>query len=69
MKRQEANRQILRILEKFIEMAPDQRFGQIICNYFIPDYREADPFFVESERTLQIAEANLQENEERSVSY
>ena len=54
MTRQEANRKILSILktryrsdfkdhfntlEEWIEKFPDGRFGQIICNWIIPDYR------------------------------
>lgn len=58
MNRQEANRKILSILkakyynvfkdyfdeiEEWIEKFPDGRFGQIICNWICPDYRDADP--------------------------
>lgn len=53
MTRQEANYKILAILESeyqgcsmiypgikvLIDHYPDQRFGQIICNYVCPDYR------------------------------
>lgn len=47
------NREILDILSAFVESFPDQRFGQIICNYFLPEYREKDPFFEESKDTLE----------------
>ena len=53
MTRQEANREIVRALEAFVEVYPNQRFGQIICNYFLPEYREKDPFFEESTVTLE----------------
>lgn len=58
MTRQEANRKILSILkakyynffkdyfdtiEEWIEKFPDGRFGQIICNWICPDYRDANP--------------------------
>lgn len=53
MTRQEANYKILEILEnnyqefgyyfdsmkKAIDKYPDQRFGQLMCNYFYSDYR------------------------------
>lgn len=57
MTRQEANRKILSILkakyhnilkehfseiESWIEKFPDGRFGQIICNWICPDYRDDD---------------------------
>lgn len=53
MTRLEANREIVRALEAYIEALPEQRFGQIICNYFLPEYREKDPFFEESIVTLE----------------
>lgn len=54
MNRQEYNYEILNYLrytyplfnvyydniEMFIKKFPQQRFGQIICNYIFPDYRE-----------------------------
>lgn len=58
MTRQEANRKILSILKakyynvfkehfedisEWIEKFPDGRFGQIICNWICPDYRDGDP--------------------------
>lgn len=52
MTRQEANREIVRALAAYVEALPEQRFGQIICNYFLPEYRESDPFFEESTVTL-----------------
>lgn len=52
MTRQEANKKLLKELEWFIEICPDQRFGQILCNYFFPKYQTTDPFFVEPTDTL-----------------
>lgn len=53
MTRQEANRKLVSILQAMVEAYPDQRFGQLLCNYFIPEYYEGkDPFFTESEETL-----------------
>lgn len=45
------NRELLGMLGELIELFPDQRFGQIICNYVLPEYRERDPFFEESKDT------------------
>lgn len=53
MTRKEANIQLLKELEWFIERCPDQRFGQIITNYFLPHYYDRDPFFEESTETLK----------------
>lgn len=53
MTRLEANRQLVIILKNMVEAFPEQRFGQILCNYFIPEYREKDPFFEESTTTLK----------------
>ena len=53
MTRLEANREIVRALQAYVEACPEQRFGQIICNYFLPNYREQDPFFEESTVTLE----------------
>ena len=50
--RHEANKKLVEILSRFVDAFPEQRFGQIICNYFLPEYREKDPFFEESIDTL-----------------
>ncbi len=73
MTRQEANKEIYKLIssmfkyfdEELLEI-PHQRFGQILCNYVYPDYRDVkypimkylfpgnpDPFFEESEVTLK----------------
>ena len=51
MTRQEANKRILQLINLYVEKYPDQRFGQIICNYVFPNYQNADPFFEESTET------------------
>lgn len=56
MTRQEANTKILSIIkanciaadfvmdiQECINKYPQQRFGQIICNYICPDYRDSEP--------------------------
>lgn len=54
MKRQEANFEILKILKNesdrfltflntIIEQYPNQRFGQLICNYVCNDYTSLEP--------------------------
>ena len=48
-----ANTEILQLIGDLLVVFPDQRFGQIICNYVFPNYREADPFFEESTETLE----------------
>lgn len=53
MTRQEANRRILELIKLYVERYPDQRFGQIICNYVFPNYQNADPFFEESSETYK----------------
>ena len=53
MTRKEANQELLKKLEWFIEKCPDQRFGQIITNFFFPKYNICDPFFEESTETLE----------------
>ena len=52
MTRQEANKRILKELDRLVEKYPDMRFGQIIANYVFPEYREKDIFYIESEKTL-----------------
>lgn len=55
-KRQWANERILEVLKddpwikenfdfvkRMIKQYPDQRFGQIICNYICPSYRDYNP--------------------------
>lgn len=51
-RRYEANKKLVEILGMLVDQFPEQRFGQIICNYFLPEYREKDPFFEESVDTL-----------------
>ena len=53
MTRKEANLEILARVEKFVNVCDDQRFGQIIANYILPDYQNRDIFFEESEETLE----------------
>lgn len=53
MTRQKANMEILQLLGELVTLFPDQRFGQILCNYVFPDYRERDPFYEESVATLE----------------
>ena len=48
-----ANTEILQVLKDLMIVFPDQRFGQILCNYVFPNYREEDPFFEESTTTLE----------------
>ena len=52
MTRQEANKRILKELDRLVEKYPDMRFGQIVANYVFPEYHEKDIFYIESERTL-----------------
>lgn len=53
MNRQQYNKQILNELSKLIDLYPDQRFGQLIANYILPNYRQRDIFFEESKQTLE----------------
>ena len=48
-----ANTEILQLIGDLMTVFPDQRFGQILCNYVFPNYREEDPFFEESATTLE----------------
>lgn len=50
--RQQYNEQIIKELQRLVKEYPDQRFGQICCNYLFPFYRERDMFFEESKDTL-----------------
>ena len=49
-KRQEFNFEILKYLAILVEQLPQQRFGQILSNYVLPD---GDPFYEESVQTLK----------------
>ena len=49
-KRQEFNLEILKYLAILVEQLPQQRFGQILSNYVLPD---GDPFYEESVQTLK----------------
>lgn len=53
MNRQQYNKQILDELNRLIDLYPDQRFGQLIANYILPNYRQRDIFFEESKQTLE----------------
>lgn len=33
-------------IRKLIDSYPQQRFGQIICNYICPDYRDTKPSYI-----------------------
>lgn len=51
MTRQEYNKEIIEVLEHYVETYPDWRFGQIMVN--IKLWRKEDPFFEESSETLK----------------
>lgn len=53
MTRQQYNKQILDELNRLIDLYPDQRFGQLIANYILPNYRQRNIFFEESKQTLE----------------
>lgn len=61
MKRQEANQELLKILEKLVKENPDQRFHQILRNYgFIVDKSSQDgppiwinEFYSEPDKVLE----------------
>ena len=61
MTRQEANKEILKILEDYVNKYPDWRFGQILVNSnvvtIIPTSNGTvcDPFYEESKVTLEKA--------------
>lgn len=59
MTRKEANKEILKELEKLINKYPEQRMGQLLCNYVFPFYRERDIFFEESTDTLKTIQSYL----------
>lgn len=57
-RRQEANRKLVKVIEKLVEAYPDWRFGQILFNaQFIVRKENSldiqDPFYEESEETLE----------------
>ncbi len=61
MKRQEANQELLKVLEKLVKENPDQRFHQILRNYgFIVDEPSKDgppvwinEFYSEPDKVLE----------------
>ena len=50
IERKNPNKELLRKLSALIELNPNQRFGQILINYFF--FEEGNIFFEESEVTL-----------------
>ena len=70
MTRQEANKRILALINLYVEKYPDQRFGQIICNYIFPNYQNADPFFEESSETymkINIDDFAVERNQDKDI--
>lgn len=65
-KRQECNREILKILGIMVENLPQMRFGQILANFVFPDYQERDIFYKESYETLQHLKKTVDYEEEDS---
>lgn len=59
-KRQDANFRLLEGIKKLVEMFPDQRFGQILYNYVLP---QGDPFYEESVDTEERLKLKLEELE------
>ena len=61
MTRQEANKEILKILEDYVNKYPDWRFGQILVNSNVvtiihtSNGTVCDPFYEESKVTLEKA--------------
>lgn len=58
MKEYEDNLKILELLRKLVEKYRDQRFGQILCNYVIPQ-DVFDLFFPEGKDFINEMERNL----------
>lgn len=59
MTRKEANNKLLKEFELLIDKYPEQRFGQIICNYFFPEHKTTDlVFYEESIETLNKIKKN-----------
>ena len=52
LSRRTANKIILAYLDTLVDMYPDQRFGQILSNYVIPD-DVTDLFFPEGEEYIK----------------
>lgn len=52
-----------KIIEKLcelIEKCPEQRFGQILYNYYLEYVNdEQDPFYVDDKKTLEILEKSI----------
>lgn len=68
-RRQEANRRLIKVLEKLVEAYPDWRFGQILFNAQFIIRKEnsldiKDPFYEESEETLERIKGIINTDEE-----
>ena len=69
LKRQEANRKLVKIINDLVETYPDWRFGQILFNAgFITRKQKSleiqDPFYEESSETLDRVKENIVEKED-----
>ena len=62
--RLEDNQKILKLLEQLIYLVPDQRFGQILSNYVIPQDM-FDIFFPEGDEFIKYMEENIQDLNQR----
>lgn len=56
-KRQSANRELLKLIEKAIESYPNLRFNQLLINMSVYE-SWIDPFYEESDVTLQRVKEN-----------
>ena len=51
---------ILNALAELCKKYPQQRLGQIIYNYILTHCPNADPFYIEDEKLLEILEQELE---------
>lgn len=58
MTRQQANREIILLLERYLETHPEIRFGQALCCLVNAD--EVDLFYEEPQETLKYLKENME---------
>jgi len=53
-------KEIISQLHKLVDLCPEQRFGQILYNYYLQYCpNDKDPFYVNDKKTLEILEKSI----------
>lgn len=52
-------KEIISQLRKLVDLCPEQRFGQILYNYYLQYCNNKDPFYIRDVKTLEFLQKSI----------